>query len=86
VLAAADVIMHREARPIRRGNLLRSELPQQAKNAGLKERCEGADMRKVTRVGVVLGGYAGAIAVSCVLVYIRQSLTAGPLAQAASGM
>jgi hypothetical protein len=43
-------------------------------------------MNKLTKVGVVLGSYAGAFAVTSLLVYIRQLLTSGPLAQAASGM
>ena len=34
----------------------------------------------------MLGGYVAAVAAASVLVYIRQLLTSGPAAQAASGM
>ena len=43
-------------------------------------------MSKLVKVGVVLGGYIGAFVAASILVYIRQLLTSGPAAQAASGM
>src|SRR5579862_1060163 len=43
-------------------------------------------MNKFMKVGVVLGGYAGAFVGASLLVYIRQLLTSGPGGQAASGM
>jgi len=43
-------------------------------------------MTKLGKVGTVLGGYAVALIVACVLVYIRQLQTSGPDAQASAGM
>jgi hypothetical protein len=43
-------------------------------------------MNKLSRIGLVVGGYVAAFFVACVLVYIRQLLTSGPDAQASSGM
>ena len=43
-------------------------------------------MSKITKTGVVLGGYIAAFAVASVLVYIRQLLTSDAVAQASSGM
>jgi hypothetical protein len=43
-------------------------------------------MKTLSKVGVVLGGYAAAFSVACVLVYIRQLRTSGPDAQASAGM
>ena len=43
-------------------------------------------MNKLSRIGLVVGGYVAAFSVASVLVYIRQLHTSGPDAQAAAGM
>jgi hypothetical protein len=43
-------------------------------------------MNKLGKIGIILAGYAVALSVACVLVYIRQLQTSGPDAQASAGM
>ena len=43
-------------------------------------------MNKLSRIGLVVGGYVAAFSVASVLVYIRQLHTSGPDAQASAGM
>jgi hypothetical protein len=43
-------------------------------------------MRAVAKLGVIAGGYAGAFLLAVIVVAVRMASTAGPAAQAASGM
>jgi hypothetical protein len=43
-------------------------------------------MNRLSRIGLVVGGYVAAFSVASVLVYIRQLRTSGPDAQASAGM
>jgi hypothetical protein len=43
-------------------------------------------LRPLAKAGIVAGGFAAALVVACVAVYVRQIFTQGPEAQASSGM